>query len=138
MDDLRLNEKNNEEGLLSTIKIFSYDICIKFGLDKCTKATFIKRRLTSASQSKVDYSTSIRELHQQETYRYLGINEGNGIQYAKMKEKIKKSAIDEYKLSRNRIKCKKQTRSNQQASNIRSHLYLQYLKGNLENKRRME
>ena len=45
---------------------------------------FIRGRLTSTSE------ISIRELDQEETYTYVGIDEGNGIQHAKMKEKIKK------------------------------------------------
>ena len=41
LDDLILYEKNDEE-LLSTAYIFSNDISMEFGLDKCAKATFIR------------------------------------------------------------------------------------------------
>ena len=34
--------------------------------------------------------TGIRELDQEETYKYLGIDEGDGLQHAKMKKKIRK------------------------------------------------
>ena len=63
---------------------------MEFGLDKCAKATFIRGRLTSTSEVKLNEDTSIRELDQEETYKYLGIYEGDGIQHAKMKEKIRK------------------------------------------------
>ena len=33
---------------------------------------------------------TLRELDQDESYKYLGIDEGNGIQHSEMKEKIKK------------------------------------------------
>ena len=37
------------EGLLKTVKAFSDDIGITFGLDKCAKATFIRGKLRSTS-----------------------------------------------------------------------------------------
>lgn len=42
MDDLKTYAKNDDqqEGLLTTIKTFSRDICMQFGLDKYAKATF--------------------------------------------------------------------------------------------------
>ena len=45
---------------------------------------------------KLDESTNIKELDQEETNKYLGKNKGDGVQYAKMEEKI-------------RIKCYKQS-----------------------------
>ena len=38
----------------------------------------------------IDLDTTIQQLEQEGTYKYLGVNEGDGIQHAKMKEKIKK------------------------------------------------
>ena len=61
-----------------------------FGLDKCAKATFIKGKLTPTTAVELHIDTTIRELDQDETYKYLGIDEGNGIQHSKMKEKIRK------------------------------------------------
>ena len=42
LDDLKTYAKNDNEqtGLLKTIKSFSDDIGMEFGLDKCAKATF--------------------------------------------------------------------------------------------------
>ena len=92
MDDLKLYEKNDKEldGLLRTVNKFSDDIGMEFGLDKCAKATFIRGRLTSMSEIKLNEDTSIKELYQEETYKYLGIDEGDRIQPVKMKEKIRK------------------------------------------------
>ena len=70
------------------MKTFSSDIKMEFGLEKCAKATFKRRRLTSASNIHIDNSTTIKELEQEITYKYLGVNEGDGIQHAAMKEKI--------------------------------------------------
>ena len=92
MHDLKLYPKNNKklEGLLSTVKQFSDDIGKEFGLDKSAKATFIKGKLTRTAAVELDIDTTIYELDQGETYEYLGIDEGNGIQHSNMKEKIRK------------------------------------------------
>ena len=76
--------------LLDIIKIFSDDIKMEFGLDKYAKATFIKSKLTKTSNVVLNQDTAIKELDQEGTYKYLGINEGDGIQHSKMKEKIRK------------------------------------------------
>ena len=76
--------------LLDIIKIFSDDIKMEFGLDKYSKATFIKGKLTKTSNIVLNQDTAIKELDQEGTYKYLGINEGDGIQHSKMKEKIRK------------------------------------------------
>ena len=93
MDDLKVYGKNDEElqGLPNMVKIFNNDIGMEFSLDKCAKATFIRGGLTSTSETKLD----AKEIDQEETYKYLGIDEGDSIQHAKMKEKKKKSVIDE-------------------------------------------
>ena len=54
---------------------------MEFGLDKCMKVTFIRRRLTSVSDMKLDESTSMKELDQQETNKYLGKDKGNEVKH---------------------------------------------------------
>ena len=70
MDDLKLYGKNDYEleGLLGTVKTFSDDIGITFGLDKCAKATFIRGKLKSTSSILLYIDTKIKELDQEETY----------------------------------------------------------------------
>ena len=96
MDDLKLCAKNDKklEGLLSTVTQFSDDIGMDFGLDRYAKASFVKGKLNRTTAAELDIDTAICELDQDETYKYLGIDEGNGMQHSKMKEKIK-SVIDE-------------------------------------------
>ena len=86
MDDLKLFSKDDHEleGLLKTVKKFSDVIGMKFGLEKCAKATFLRGRL------ELDNSTKIKELEQEQVYIYFGVNESNGIQHVTMKEKIRK------------------------------------------------
>ena len=88
----KLYAKNDKEpqGLLSTVKQFNDDIGVEFGLDKCAKTTFIKGKLTRTTAVELDIDTTIRELDHDETYKYIGIDEGNGAQHSKMKEIIRK------------------------------------------------
>ena len=92
MDDLKLYGKNDYEleGLLRTVKKFSDDIGMTFGLDKCTRGTFIRGKLKSTSSTVLDIDTKIKELDQEETYKYFGIEENDGIQHGKMTEKTTK------------------------------------------------
>lgn len=83
-------DDNQQAGLLTVVKKFSDDIRMEFGLEKCAKATFKRGKLTKTSDLQIDTGTSIRELDQVEAYKYLGINEGDGIQHAAMKEKVRK------------------------------------------------
>ena len=92
MDDLKTYAKNDDEqtGLLRTIKSFSDDIGMEFGLDKCAKTTFKRGRLADSSNIELDVNTVIQDLEQEGTYKYLGVSEGDGIQHSQMKEKIRK------------------------------------------------
>ena len=71
-------------------KKFSDEIGMEFGLDKCSKATFIRGRLKLTSEIKLNKDTSIMEIDQEDTYKYLGIDKGDGIQHVKMKKNIRK------------------------------------------------
>ena len=92
VDDLELFARNDGqlERLLTTVKEFSNDIAMQFGLDKSAIVTFKREKLVRTSNIQVDTNTIIQELEQEGTYKYLGINEGDGIQHAKTKEKIRK------------------------------------------------
>ena len=77
-------------GLLTIVKTFSDDIKMAFGLDKCAKATFKRGRLTKTTDLHLDVNTVIEELEQESTFKYLGVNEVDGLQHSAMKEKIRK------------------------------------------------
>ena len=92
MDDLKLYGKNDEQlqGLVETVKRISDDIGMDFGLDKCVKVTFKRGKIVSTSNIHLDIDNIIKELDNEEMYKYLGIYEGDGIQHNRMKEKIRK------------------------------------------------
>ena len=65
-------------------------IGMTFGLEKCAKASFDKGKLVSTGNIEINDDTAIQELNQEEAYKYLGVDESDGIQQSKMKEKIRK------------------------------------------------
>ena len=81
MADLKLyaNDDKELEGILSTVKKFSNDIGMEFG-----RAIFINSKRTRTTAFELDIDTTNRELDQDETYKYLAIDGGNGIQHSKM------------------------------------------------------
>ena len=95
MDDFKLYGKddNEIEGLLKIVKGFSDHIGMEFGLDKCAKATFKRGKLQETDNINLDEKTMIKDLEQEGVYKYLGVNEGDGIQHASMKEKLRKEVI---------------------------------------------
>ena len=72
-------------GLLQTVKN-RYEV----GLEKCAKVTFLKWRLEKLTLIELDKNKNIKELEQEEIYKFLGVNETNGIQHTTMKEEIRK------------------------------------------------
>ena len=100
MDDLKLfaqNEKDLED-LLNIVKDFSDDIGMEFGLDKCATATFKHGKFQKSTNIQLDANTVIRNLDQDEVYKYLGVHEGDGIRHAKMKEQIRKECYRRVRL----------------------------------------
>ena len=77
--------KNDQErvGELKIVKEFSDDIGMEFGLEKCAKASFKKGKLTSTGNIIVDEHRAIEELNQEGVYKYLRVDESDGIQHSK-------------------------------------------------------
>lgn len=65
---------------------------MKFGFEKCAKATILKRKLTSSQNIEIAQDKTIKALEQHNVYKYLRVDEHDGIQHRKMKTKLK----DEY------------------------------------------
>jgi hypothetical protein len=83
MDDLKLIAKS-EEGIrkqIQTVKSFNDDIHMDCGLKKYAKITFKKGKLIHSQNLVIDINREIQELEQGKTYKYLGIEESEGIQH---------------------------------------------------------
>jgi hypothetical protein len=95
MDDLKLIAKSEEElpKQVQTVKTFSNDIHMEFGLGKYAKIAFKKGKLVHSQNLWIDINREIQELEQRKTYEYLGTEEDEGTQHRRMKERLKQEYI---------------------------------------------
>ena len=89
MDDIKLFVKNEKEleTLIHTVRIYSRDIGMEFGIEKCAMLVMKsgKRHLTDGME--IPKKDKIKSLAENETYKYLGILEANTIKQKEIKEK---------------------------------------------------
>ena len=91
MDDLKLYGRNpgQLEGLLHMVCAFADDIHMTFGLDKCAVAQFVNSKLfehnSGVTVGKVD---TINCLESGQVYKYLDVDESNGILHSTMWETL--------------------------------------------------
>ena len=92
VDDLKLYGTSDKQltGLINTVKNISDGIKMEFQLDKCAKASFKRGKKVSAEGIPLNDNQVIQDLDQAETYKYLGMKEGEGVKNHKMKVKIRK------------------------------------------------
>ena len=100
VDDLKLYgiSDNQLTGLINTVKNVSDNIKMEFGLGKCAKASFKRGKKVSAEGIPLNDNQVIQDLDQVETCKYLGMEEGEGVQHHKMKVKIRKGCKRGFKL----------------------------------------
>ena len=92
VDDLILygTSDNQITGLSNTVKNVSDDIKMEFGLDECPKTSIKRGKKVAADGIPLNDNQVIQDHNQAETYKYLGMEEGEGVQHHKMKVKIRK------------------------------------------------
>ena len=92
MDDLKLYGKNMKQldTLINTVRIFSSDIGMKFGLKKCGVLIMKKGNHVSSNGVKMPDNEEIKEIDKDQGYKYLGVLEADKIKDKEMKEKIQK------------------------------------------------
>ena len=95
MDDIKLFAKNEKEleTLIHAIRIYSQDIGMEFGIEKCAMLVIKsgKRHMTDGME--LPSQDKIRMLGENETYKYLGILEADSIKQGEMKDKIQKEYL---------------------------------------------
>ena len=91
MDDLKLYGKNDKEidSLTNTVRIFSADINMKFGLSKCAKVTINKGKMETSDVIKLPNGEEIKSLNLEDEYKYLGILESDDFHSNRIKTKAK-------------------------------------------------
>ena len=95
IDDIKLFAKNKKEleTFIHTVRIYSQDIEMEFGIEKCAILVMKsgKRHMTDGME--LPNHDKIRTLGEKETYKYLGILEADTIKQVEMKDKIQKEYL---------------------------------------------
>ena len=73
MDDIKLFAKDEKETLIHAVRIYSQDIGMEFGIEKCAMLVIKsgKRHLTDGME--LTNEDKIRTLGEKKTHKYLGI-----------------------------------------------------------------
>ena len=90
MDDIKLFAKNEKEleTLIHTVRIYSQDIGMKFGREKCALLVMKSGKRHLTDEIELLNQDKIRTLAENETYNQLGILEVDTIKQMEMKDKI--------------------------------------------------
>ena len=88
MDDLKLYGKssNELESLLNTVRIFSTDISMEFGLEKCATLTIHKGKATHTEGLTLSNNNTIKRLSLEESYKYLGVQQAEDVKHRQVKK----------------------------------------------------
>lgn len=91
MDDLKLYGKNEKQidTLINTVRIFSSDIGMEFGIDKCAVLVMKRGKLVLCDGIDMPDGNIIREV-EETGYKYLGVLEADDLKHAAMKEVMSK------------------------------------------------
>jgi len=91
MDDLKLYGKSEAEAklLAGTVHDFSRDIRMEFGLAKCASIAMKRGKMQNSEGIVLPDNQVISGLTTDQTYKYLGILEADGIKQEAMKSKVK-------------------------------------------------
>ena len=94
MDDLKLFAKNVDQidSLVNTVRIFSEDMKMEFGLSKCGMLIMKRGKVVESDGLCMPADTMMRNI-EEGGYKYLGILEVDGIKHDEMKEQLKKEYI---------------------------------------------
>ena len=91
MDDLKLYSRS-EKGLDSLVRVFSEDIGMEFGIEKCAMLVMEKGKIVKSVGIELPDGKVIKPLQESESFKYLGILEADKF----LEEKMKLNVLKEY------------------------------------------
>ena len=95
MDDLKLYSQNEKglHSLVQTVRVFSEDIGMEFGIEKCAISVMEKGKIAKSVVIELPGGKVIKPLQESESYKYLGILEADKSLEEKMKLNVSKEYI---------------------------------------------
>ena len=99
MDDLKLYGRSEQklESLIDVVRVFSRDIGMEFGLDKCA-VLVLKQGIKVRCEGIVLPDGQMMDKVDENGYKYLGVLEGADIMQKEMKEKVRQEYMKRVKL----------------------------------------
>ena len=99
MDDLKIFSKDPKsmQMCVTIVEKFSRDIGMEFGTEKCATIEMKKGKVTRGGDIALLDGVEIQSLKTQEFYKYLGMDEKNGINDKVMKKKVKRECFSRMK-----------------------------------------
>ena len=90
MNGIKRFSKNEKEleTLIQTVRIYSQDIGMEFGIEKCALIVMKRGKQVMAEGVELPNQVVIRTLRGKETYKYSGILEADTIKQVEIKGKI--------------------------------------------------
>ena len=95
MDDLKLIGKNKSEieSLTHTVRVFSSDISMDFGIEKCATLSIKRGRRVESYGVDLPSGETIKSQEEDGTYKYLGVLEADNIKHNEIKKEITKEYV---------------------------------------------
>ena len=92
MDDFKLYSKKDRalDSLIQTVRIFSEDIGMEFGIDKCAMLVMQKRKIEKSYGIPLPNDKVIKSPEKGESYKHLGVLEADEVMVNEMKDKVEK------------------------------------------------
>ena len=92
MDDLKLYSRSEKglDSLVQTVRVFSEDIGMEFGIEKCAMLVMERGKIVKSVGIELPDNKVIRSLQEGESYKYLGILEADKFLEEEMKLKVSK------------------------------------------------
>ena len=94
MDDLKLYSRSEKglDSLVQTVRVFSEDIGMEFGIEKCAMLVMEKGKIVKSVGIELPDGKVIKSLQEGESYKYLGILEVDKF----LEERMKLNVLKEY------------------------------------------
>ena len=95
MDDLKLNSRSEKglDSLVQTVHVFSEDIGMEFGIEKCATLVMEKGKIVKSVGIELPDGKVIKSLQEGESYKYFGILGADKFLEEKMKLNVSKEYI---------------------------------------------
>jgi len=92
MDDLKLfsRDETKLQQELTIVKTFIIDIQMDFGLDRCATAVLKHGKVPQSQNISLNNQTVIGNMEVDKTFKYLGIEEGDGMDNSQLKNALMK------------------------------------------------